>query len=101
MTAWLAPLPPRPRASPVPGTVSPGSGSRATRKVRSTFVEPMTTIDDVMWWDPASGRMHAAVLAAPAVVAVVEDEHAVLDQAPDVAACPSFVVGLIWGHLGL
>src|SRR5262249_14593416 len=43
MAAWLAPLPPKPTAREWPGTVSPDRGRRATRKVRSTLVDPTTT----------------------------------------------------------
>ena len=44
-TAWLAPFPPGWRAKLPPVTVSPGTGIRAVRTTRSTFIDPTTTTD--------------------------------------------------------
>src|SRR5579864_3444877 len=40
MTAWFAPLPPKPRRKDWPVRVSPGLGSRGVRNVRSILDEP-------------------------------------------------------------
>src|SRR5262245_33894441 len=42
MTAWLAPLPPKPSRKARPVRVSPGCGSRVGRKVMSMLAEPTT-----------------------------------------------------------
>ncbi len=43
-TAWLAPLPPKPRWNSRPKMVSPGRGNWSVKVVRSTFALPTTTM---------------------------------------------------------
>src|SRR5438552_10367498 len=45
-TAWLAPLPPKPRSNFLPKMVSPGRGNTSWNVVRSTLALPTTTIKD-------------------------------------------------------
>src|SRR5947207_3198848 len=45
-TAWLAPLPPKPRSNFLPKMVSPGRGNTSWNVVRSTLALPTTAIKD-------------------------------------------------------
>jgi hypothetical protein len=52
-TAWLAPFPPGTVENPLPATVSPGKGSRATRATRSMLRLPTTTTSGALMAAPA------------------------------------------------
>src|SRR6202040_2160108 len=47
-TAWLAPLPPKPRSNFLPKIVSPGRGNTSLNVVRSTLALPTTAIRDCL-----------------------------------------------------
>src|SRR5260370_3940227 len=47
-TAWLAPLPPKPRSNFFPKIVSPGRGNTSLNVVRSTLALPTTAIKDCL-----------------------------------------------------
>jgi hypothetical protein len=48
MTAWLAPLPPKPTVNPVPVIVSPGLGKRSAKVVISVLQLPTTTTSTML-----------------------------------------------------
>src|SRR5580698_11417147 len=47
-TAWLAPLPPKPRSNFLPKMVSPGRGKTSLKVVRSTLALPTTAMKDCL-----------------------------------------------------
>src|SRR5882724_11876432 len=55
-TAWLAPLPPKPRSNFWPKMVSPALGKRSLKVVRSILALPMTAIRGVLDMWLVSGR---------------------------------------------
>src|SRR5688500_13032383 len=64
ITAWLAPLPPKPQRNSLPTTVSPSSGSRSAYATRPIIVLPTTTMLRSLTATPITARpdpRHGAV----------------------------------------